>query len=80
LDDTNFVGGRDDVEFRVDIANAKPPFKVQVELLYQPIGYRWGANVENTPSVESWTFMRAFRAAIPGAYQRLARAERATLP
>ena len=39
--DANFVGGGDQVTYRVDVASAKGPFTVQAELLYQPLAYRF---------------------------------------
>ena len=35
--DTNFVGGGDQITYRVDVSSAKGPFTVQAELLYQPL-------------------------------------------
>jgi hypothetical protein len=78
LDDADFVGGSDEVALRIDVGSGKPPFKVETELLYQPIGYRWGENLEKAGGAEPRAFVRAFRTAIPNGYQRLARAERLT--
>ena len=41
VDDANFVGGGDQVTYRVDVASAHGPFTVQAELLYQPLSYRF---------------------------------------
>ena len=41
MDDPDFVGAGDRVRYSVDLANARGPFVVEAELLYQPIGYRW---------------------------------------
>jgi hypothetical protein len=40
-DDGNFVGGGDEITYRVGVASAEGPFTVQVELLYQPLSYRF---------------------------------------
>jgi hypothetical protein len=45
-DDADFVGAGDRVRYSVDLANARGPFVVEAELLYQPIGHRWAANLK----------------------------------
>jgi hypothetical protein len=34
------------VRYSVDVGSAGGPFTVQVELLYQPIGFRWAQNLK----------------------------------
>ena len=46
VDDPDFVGAGDRVRYSIDLANAQGPFVVEAELLYQPIGYRWAANLK----------------------------------
>jgi len=46
VDDRDFVGAGDRVRYSVDLANARGPFVVEAELLYQPIGYRWATNLK----------------------------------
>ena len=46
LDDPDFVGAGDSVKYSVDLAGASGPFVIEVELLYQPIGYRWANNLK----------------------------------
>ena len=46
VDDPDFVGAGDRVKYSVALANAQGPFVVEVELLYQPIGYRWASNLK----------------------------------
>jgi hypothetical protein len=46
LNDPNFVDGRDSVRYSINVGEAQPPFTVDVELWYQPIGYRWADNVK----------------------------------
>ena len=40
--DDDFSGDGDRVRYRIPIAGAPGPFAVDVELRYQPIGFRWG--------------------------------------
>jgi len=46
LDDADFVGAADRVRYSVAVGDARGPFLVQAELLYQPIGYRWANNLK----------------------------------
>jgi hypothetical protein len=43
--DADFVGGGDTIVYRVDLGGAEGPFTVEVELLYQAVGYRWAENL-----------------------------------
>ncbi|MBN1287874.1 MAG: hypothetical protein JXB47_20920 [Anaerolineae bacterium] len=46
IEDANFMaGGGDKVTYRVDLGDAKGPFTVKVDLLFQTIGYRWAVNL-----------------------------------
>jgi len=42
--DNDFVSGTDTVTYRIDTGDAKGPFSINVELLYQSISYRWAQN------------------------------------
>lgn len=45
--DPDFQGGGDRVTYRVRLPpGAAGPFRIEVELLYQPIAYRWAHNLE----------------------------------
>jgi hypothetical protein len=44
--DPDFIDGGDRVLFTIPTGGAKGPFTIAVELLYQPIGYRWAHNLE----------------------------------
>jgi hypothetical protein len=45
-DDPNFNEKGDRIRYSVPIMNAEGPFEVEAELLYQPIGFRWAANLK----------------------------------
>ncbi len=51
LQDAQFVGGQDRVRYSVALGGssggAGPPYHIEVQLLYQPIGYRWATNLKN---------------------------------
>jgi hypothetical protein len=44
-EDTDFHAGEDLVHYAVDLGGAQGPFRVEVELWYQPIGFRWAHNL-----------------------------------
>jgi hypothetical protein len=45
LADEDMEGGGDRVQYQIDLGGATGPFKLQVELLYQSVGYRWARNL-----------------------------------
>ena len=56
-DDANFTDAGDLVRYGVPIANAQEPFRVKVELWYQPIGFRWARNLSPYNSTETRRFV-----------------------
>ncbi len=46
LEDADFTGGGDRVRYSAPVGDAPGPFTIEVELLYQPIGYRWANNLK----------------------------------
>ncbi len=59
-EDGDFVGGRDRVRYVVDVAQAEGPFIVDVELMYQPVGYRWAHNLGGHEAEEIERFIGYF--------------------
>jgi hypothetical protein len=58
--DADFVAGSDRVRYRVDLGTTRGPLHVGVELLYQPIGYRWAENLRSYESDETRRFVRFY--------------------
>lgn len=58
--DDDFVGGRDRVDYAVDVSEAEGPFIVDAELVYQPIGYRWAHNLGDHEAEEIERFIRYY--------------------
>jgi hypothetical protein len=56
-EDVDFVGGRDRVGYVVDVSAAEGPFIVDVELIYQPVGYRWAHNLGDQEAEEIERFI-----------------------
>jgi hypothetical protein len=56
-DDVDFVGATDRVRYSVPVGTAQGPFVVEAELLYQPIGFRWAANLKayKAPELQRFT-------------------------
>jgi len=55
--DDDFVGGRDRIGYVVDVSGTEGPFIVDVELMYQPIGYRWAHNLGDQEAEEIERFI-----------------------
>jgi len=60
--DDDFIDGTDTVTYRVDISEGKGPFSIDVELLYQSIGYRWAQNISNYDTEEAQLFSSYYNA------------------
>jgi hypothetical protein len=73
--DSDFIGGSDVVRYSVNVGNARPPYKVVAELLYQPIGYRWARNLGEFDTPESDQFIGFFNGVASSSEAQLARAE-----
>lgn len=74
-DDSDFVGGSDQVRYEVRLEDAPGPFTVEAALWYQPIGYRWARNLEAYDSFETNRFVRYFGEMSAGSGTVLARTE-----
>jgi hypothetical protein len=57
VEDGNFIGGGDRILYSVDLDNAAGPFRIQAELCYQPIAYRWAHNLEQQDAAETRRFV-----------------------
>jgi hypothetical protein len=60
--DGDFTGNGDTVHYAVPVPANGGPFQVSVELLYQPIGFRWAHNLEKYDAPEPRRFMNYFNA------------------
>jgi len=73
-DDPDFVGGGDRVVYRARLPEgASGPYRIEVELLYQPIAFRWAQNLNPYGALaEPARFIRYYRALSPGSATTLA--------
>jgi prolyl-tRNA synthetase len=60
VDDENFAGGGDQIEYVVDTGGAVGPLSVTAELYYQAIGFRWADNLKNYQTTETERFVRYY--------------------
>ncbi|MDO8793100.1 MAG: hypothetical protein Q7J25_00595 [Vicinamibacterales bacterium] len=59
--DVDFSGGGDRVHYRVPVVEGDR-YTIAVELLYQPIAYRWARNLEGVPGTEPERFTAYYNA------------------
>jgi hypothetical protein len=52
-DDPNFTDAGDSVRYSVVLGNAQGPFRMEAELWYQPIGFRWAHNLAGYDAAET---------------------------
>lgn len=58
--DGNFIGSGDSVHYEITLDAASAPLTVEVELLYQSIGYRWAQNLGMEESSQIDDFLRYY--------------------
>jgi hypothetical protein len=63
------------VNYSVPIADAGEPFHITVELLYQPIGFRWAHNLQGYKANEPRRFLGYYDSMSSAATAILARTE-----
>ena len=58
--DPSFLGGSHRTRYRIDTGSGQAPFRVDAELWYQPIGFRWAQNLRLQPAPETDRFVVYF--------------------
>lgn len=70
--DDDFVGGSDRTRYELDLGGVDGPLTVEVDLWYQPIGYRWARNLDDyTDHFEPERFVRYYDSMADGSGVRL---------
>src|SRR6185295_18240603 len=64
--DADFSGGGDRIRYSVAVGDAQGPFRVEAELWYQPIAYRWAANLKSYDAPETRRFTGYYESMSPG--------------
>jgi hypothetical protein len=73
--DPDFAAAGDLVRYRVELPEgASVPLRVDAELLYQSIGYRWAENLRGYDSEETRRFVRYYSQSAAASAERLATA------
>jgi hypothetical protein len=62
LEDGDFIGGADRVRYSIEPGEAAGPFRVEAELCYQPIAYRWAMNLKHYDADEPRRFTGYYEA------------------
>jgi hypothetical protein len=75
LDDPDFVAGGTLVRYSVPIGVAEGPLRVEAELLYQPIGFRWAHNLEAYDAPDIRRFVSYYESMSANSATVLARTE-----
>ena len=74
-EDPNFLGGGHRVTYVVQSGDAPGPLRVEAELWYQPIGFRWAMNHLPYPQPQSRRFIPYYRSLSSASGVRLANAK-----
>jgi hypothetical protein len=74
LADENFVAGGDRVRYSVELGGAAGPYRIEAELRFQPISYRWAANLKKFDAEEMRRFTRYYESMSAESSTVLARA------
>jgi cytochrome c551/c552 len=72
--DADFTAGGDRVRYSVALPGDAGPYRVDAELRYQTIGYRWAENLRRYDAFETQRFVRYYDAMSAGSAVRLAAA------
>jgi hypothetical protein len=73
-EDEDFTDAGDRIRYRIDPSAAPGPFTVDVELLFQPIAFRWAQNLAGYDAPETTRFVGYYRSMTASSHARLARA------
>ena len=57
LEDSDFIGGGDQVHYRIDLGGTDDVATVSVQLMFQTIGYRWAENLRAYDAPETNRFV-----------------------
>jgi hypothetical protein len=75
FEDPDFTGGSDRVRYSALLGEAQGPYRVSVELLYQPISFRWASNLRAYAAFEPQRFVRYYDEMAEASAVPLARAD-----
>jgi len=70
--DNDFKDFTDRITYKIPLTPGMGKLRIQVALRYQPIGYRWARNLEDTDAAETKRFLKYFKAFAPSSAAVLA--------
>jgi hypothetical protein len=73
IDDVDFTGGGDRIRYSVEVSAAEGPFQIDVEVRFQPIGFRWAQNLKPYTTPETQRFTGYYEAMASASSEVLAR-------
>jgi hypothetical protein len=74
FNDADYGGGADRIRYSIDPESAQGPFRVEAELCYQSIGYRWAMNLKSYDADEPRRFTGYYEASSAASMVVLAQA------
>jgi hypothetical protein len=78
-EDADFAAGGDRVRYAPDVNAGDGPFRIEAELCYQPIGFRWARNLESYDAAEPRRFVSYYSTMAQASMQVLARARTSSI-
>jgi hypothetical protein len=66
MNDADFIGGGDRIRYIAPVAGAEGPFRVEAELWFQPIAFRWAENLKSYEAMEPQRFVGYYEAMSSG--------------
>jgi hypothetical protein len=51
MNDGDFDGNGDKIRYSIPVGDAQGPFRIEAELWFQPISFRWANNLKNYNAV-----------------------------
>jgi hypothetical protein len=72
--DPDFTADGDRIRYSIDASSARGPLTVDVELLFQPIAFRWAHNLEPYKAAETERFLGYYRSMASSSWAPLGRA------
>lgn len=66
VNDADFIGGSDKIRYAVPLGGAEGPYRIDAELWFQPISYRWANNLKPYNAMEPERFTTYYEAMASG--------------
>jgi len=76
VNDNDFTSGGDAIRYSIPLGNAQGPFRIEAELWFQPISFRWANNLKPYKGMEPQRFVKYYDAMSSGSALMLVKAER----